>query len=115
MNCCCNRIGEDRCPSAVNDVVLDDGRRGLDPEPEGAVGCPCIDEVVSQTSMDKLKSWEQHKFNRVFVGDDWKGTEKWNNIEKQLSEVGVEVVYFPYTKGTSSTLLKSFLAKNLKQ
>ena len=45
----------------------------------------------------------------MFVGDDWKGTEKWNKIEAELAQVGAKVVYFPYTKGTSSTLINETL------
>lgn len=70
-----------------------------------------VDEVVPQTSMDKLAAWNEYHFNVMFVGDDWKGTPKWNEIEEQMRSVGVNVVYFPYTKGTSSTLLNETLEK----
>ena len=49
----------------------------------------------------------------MFVGDDWKGTEKWLQYEKEFSAVGVEIVYFPYTKGVSSTLINNTL-RNLR-
>ena len=45
----------------------------------------------------------------MFVGDDWHNTEKWQEIERQLQDVGVRIVYFPYTKGVSSTLLNKML------
>ena len=35
--------------------------------------------------------------------------EKWNKIETELKTVGAKVVYFPYTKGTSSTLINNTL------
>lgn len=70
-----------------------------------------VDEVVSQNTMDKFAAWEKYKFHKMFVGSDWKGTEKWNALEKDFSNVGVEIVYFPYTKSTSSTFLKSVLTK----
>ena len=47
----------------------------------------------------------------MFVGDDWKGSPLFNEVEKKFRAVGVEVVYFPYTKGTSSTILKETLSK----
>lgn len=50
-------------------------------------------------------------FNKMFVGDDWKGSALFNAVEKRFGDVGVEVVYFPYTKGTSSTILKETLAR----
>jgi len=68
-----------------------------------------VDEVVTQEDMDKLGAWKKYHFNKMFVGDDWKGTEKWNKIESALREVGAEVIYFPYTKGTSSTLINQTL------
>jgi len=61
--------------------------------------------------MDKIKAWDQYRFDVVFVGDDWKGTEKWDIIESEFKRRNVDVVYFPYTKGTSSTLLNSVLIK----
>jgi len=70
-----------------------------------------VDKVVPQVSMDKLQAWKEYHFDVMFVGDDWKGTEKWNAYEKQFEELGVEIVYFPYTKGTSSTLLNEVLLK----
>jgi glycerol-3-phosphate cytidylyltransferase len=72
-----------------------------------------VDSVVPQKNMDKFKAWENLKFDIIFVGDDWKGTEKWNNYERQFKEVGVKIVYFPYTKTTSSTLLSNFLSQNI--
>lgn len=70
-----------------------------------------VDKVVPQENMNKMEAWEKLKFNVMFVGDDWKGTEKWNQFEREFSEVGVDIVYFPYTKGTSSTLLRNVLNK----
>ena len=61
--------------------------------------------------MDKFEAWKKLKFDIMFVGDDWYNTEKWNNFEKQFQEVGVKIIYFPYTKGTSSTLINEALLK----
>lgn len=68
-----------------------------------------VDEVVPQTNMDKFQAWEKLKFNAIFHGDDWKGSNMYDQIEKRFTEVGVEMVYLPYTKGTSSTLLVDVL------
>ncbi len=65
-----------------------------------------VDEVVTQTSLDKFEAWKKLKFNAFFVGDDWKGTPKYIELEKQFAEVGVDLVYFPYTQGISSTVLR---------
>ncbi len=69
----------------------------------------CVDVAVPQTSMDKFEAWKKLGFDIMFVGDDWYGTDKWKDLEKQFSEVGVRILYFPYTKGTSSTLINETL------
>jgi glycerol-3-phosphate cytidylyltransferase len=70
-----------------------------------------VDKVVPQETMNKMEAWEELGFQKMFVGDDWKGSEKWNQLEKDFQTVGVEIVYFPYTKHTSSTLLREALEK----
>lgn len=69
-----------------------------------------VDRVVPQTSRDKLAAWKEHRFDKMFVGDDWKGTPLWLELEEKFRPLGVEIVYFPYTQGTSSTFLKQTLA-----
>jgi glycerol-3-phosphate cytidylyltransferase len=46
----------------------------------------------------------------IFKGDDWRGTPKGDRLERDFATVGVEVVYFPYTVHTSSTLLRRALS-----
>ena len=68
-----------------------------------------VDAVVPQYSMDKYEAWQKKKFDVMFVGDDWHNTPKWKTIEEKLATEGVKTIYFPYTKGTSSTLLNAIL------
>jgi len=70
-----------------------------------------VDSVVSQENMDKFEMWKKLKYDVMFVGDDWYASDKWEELEKQFKEVGVRIVFFPYTKGTSSTLLNATLKK----
>lgn len=70
-----------------------------------------VDAVIPQETLDKFETWKKLKFDVLFVGDDWYQTEKWNEYERQFAEVGVRIVYFPYTKGTSSTILNDVLQK----
>ncbi len=72
-----------------------------------------VDEVVAQESMDKMAAWEKLRFDVMFVGSDWKGTPEWNEYEKQFAKVGVDIVYFPYTAGTSSTKIRKIINKKL--
>lgn len=68
-----------------------------------------VDMVVPKTDIDNLSAFEELKFNVFFKGDDWKGTEKGRKLEENFAKLGVSVVYFPYTGGTSSTKLKAVL------
>lgn len=65
-----------------------------------------VDRAEINRFRDKLKLWELYHFDVVFIGDDWKGTDRWNNFEKILAEYGVDVVYVPYTKGISTTEIR---------
>jgi glycerol-3-phosphate cytidylyltransferase-like family protein len=73
--------------------------------------CRYVDVAVPQTKLDKLKAWDHYKYHTLFVGDDWHGDATWQSTEKQLSDVGVKVVYLPYTRSTSSTLINEVLEK----
>ena len=68
-----------------------------------------VDEVVPQVDRDKYGAWERVGFNRMFVGDDWKGSPLFAELEERFKQVGVDIVYFPYTQGTSSTVLREKL------
>lgn len=65
-----------------------------------------VDEVVVQDSMDKFAALDKWRFDVMFVGDDWRGTPTWNQLEVDMAARGVKLVYFPYTKHTSSTMLR---------
>ncbi len=55
--------------------------------------------------------WNKLKFDILFVGDDWYQSEKWEKIESDFKKVGVKTIFFPYTKGISSTKINSVLEK----
>ena len=68
-----------------------------------------VDDVHIEASPSKLEAWHEVGFTHFFKGDDWRGTEKGRLLEQQFAEVGVEIVYFPYTVHTSSTALRRAL------
>jgi len=78
-----------------------------------------VDVAVAQVNRDKLEAWNRYKFQRMFVGDDWFKSDKWKGLDKEFEERGVEIVYFPYTQSTSSTMITNTLidlrAKALKK
>lgn len=65
-----------------------------------------VDEVVPQINRDKYSAWEEVQFDVMFVGDDWKGNRLFEELELKFKAIGVDIVYFPYTQGTSSTILR---------
>ena len=71
----------------------------------------CVDQAVPQTSMNKMEAWKKYHFNALFHGSDWKGSDMYNKMIKEFSEVGVDVVFLPHTDGISSTLLSEVLHK----
>lgn len=69
-----------------------------------------VDEVVKNETRSKMEAWKKLHFDVAFIGDDWKGTEVWNKIEKELKSVGCDVIYIPYTQGISTTQLREKLS-----
>lgn len=68
-----------------------------------------VDAAVPQNDMDKLTACKKLGASILFVGDDWYETEKWQEYEKQFKENDIKIVYFPYTKGVSSTTISTAL------
>ena len=100
----------------VDELVAYKGKKAFIPYEERAAiveAIKYVDKVVPQTSMDKMEAWNNLHFHKMFVGDDWKGTDTWNHWEEEFAKVGVEIVYFPYTAKTSSSELREAL-KSLK-
>lgn len=67
-----------------------------------------VDKVV-QSCPEDSDAWNLWHYNKLFVGSDYKGTERFNNYERFFADKNVEIVYFPYTKGTSSTQIRNVL------
>lgn len=70
-----------------------------------------VDEVVPQVNRDKIAAYDKYKFDVMFVGDDWKGSDVFEKVDAYMHERGGCVEYIPYTKNVSSTLLKEVLNK----
>ena len=109
----------ERCDHLVVGVVTDDAlfqAKGkhpvvpLEERTEVVRHLDLVDEVTTDFSSDKLEVWSRVRFDVLFKGDDWRGTAKGLKLEADMASVGVEVLYFPYTAHTSSTLLRSLIA-----
>ena len=73
--------------------------------------CKYVDLAVPQNNMNKIASYKRYKFDVMFVGDDWYNTKKWTEIEEGFKKFKVKIIYFPYTKTTSSTKINITLNK----
>lgn len=73
--------------------------------------CKYVDKVVDSCREDS-DAWDLWHYDRLFVGSDYKGTERFNRYEKYFKDKDVEIIYFPYTKGTSSTQIRNAIANN---
>lgn len=68
--------------------------------------CKYVDKVVDSCRED-ADEWDLWHYDRLFVGSDYKGTERFKRYEEYFKDKGVEIVYFPYTKSTSSTQIRN--------
>ena len=73
-----------------------------------------VDKVVPQTDRDKFTAFQKLNFDVLFVGDDWKGTPFWMDLEKRLNKVDVDVIYLSYTKSISSSELVKKINLNIR-
>ncbi len=96
----------------VDELVSYKGKRAMIPfedRIEIVRSCKYVDAAVPQYDMDKLAACKKLGATIMFVGDDWYGTDKWQEFEKQFAAEGIRIVYFPYTKGISSTQIQKAL------
>lgn len=107
-----------QCDYLIAGVVSDGvaleqkGRLPVVPQEERlavTAGMRFVDEAVMEWTSDKLHTWSLVGFDVIYKGDDWKGSAKWTRLERDFAQVGVRVVYLPYTRHTSSTLLRELI------
>ena len=70
-----------------------------------------VDEVIATDTLDKTKIWEKVHFDEIYIGDDWKGNERWEKTGKEMEQLGAKLVFLPYTMDTSSTMLREKLTQ----
>ena len=75
----------------------------------------CVDEVILCNSLTKMTVWNEIHFDAIFIGDDWKGNERWKQTEIDLAKVGADVVYLKHTQGISSSLLRPLENGKIKE
>lgn len=60
----------------------------------------------------RREAWETLHFDVLFHGSDWQNSDMYRKIVLDFERRGVDVVFFPYTTGVSSTELTN-LIKNI--
>ena len=75
--------------------------------------CKYVDKVVDSCREDS-DAWYEWHYDRLFVGSDYKGTERFNRYEDFFKDKGVEIIYFPYTQSTSSTIIRNAVLNKTK-
>lgn len=71
-----------------------------------------VDEVIQSLPEDN-EVYNVINYDFLFVGSDYKDSERFNRYEEYFSDKGVKIIYFPYTKGTSSTKLRTMIDKKI--
>lgn len=69
-----------------------------------------VDRVMPSLPEDS-DAYDIVKYDYLFVGSDYKGTNRFKRYEEFFKDKDVEIIYLPYTSGTSSTELRSALKK----
>lgn len=99
---------------SIDSLVLYKGKKPVIPfeqRIEVVRSCKYVDLAVPQENMDKVDAYRRYKFDIMFVGDDWYQTNKWEELERQFADLNVKIIYFPYTKNVSTTLINQTLEK----
>lgn len=97
----------------VDELVTYKGKHSMipfDDRIEIVRSCKYVDAAIPQYDMDKLSACKKLGASYLFVGDDWYGTEKWVSYEQEFNAAGIQIVYFPYTRGISSTKITEALS-----
>jgi glycerol-3-phosphate cytidylyltransferase len=74
-----------------------------------------VDDAVAEDVPQKLQMWDRLRFDVIIKGDDWKGTPRGDRLEAEFADVGIDVAYVPYTRRTSSTMLRQVLLREIEE
>jgi glycerol-3-phosphate cytidylyltransferase len=77
-----------------------------------------VDEVIKVDIEPDGKTTDYDvrlKVDRVFIGDDHKNDPEWTGLIRNKRTTGGHVVFFPYTKTTSSTKLRIVLDDKINE
>jgi len=115
---------KEQCEYLIVGVVTDEGvRKNKKVEPfipfeeriEMVRSCRYVDEAVEiPTNYANMKdAYRLHQFDVLFSGSDYENDQAWLMGKAFLEKHGADLVFFPYTEGTSSTKIKAMIEKSL--
>ena len=77
-----------------------------------------VDEVVllkTGKEVSRLHEWHKRPFDCFFSGDDYAGNSYWAWEKEELKKLGADMVFFPYTKNRSSSMIRRELQEKGKK
>lgn len=81
-----------------------------------------VDMAIITDEYDKLKAIEHVKglcgnaFDAIFVGSDWRGSSNWENFQKKLAPMGIDVVFTERPEnGISTTKIDKSKRMNIER
>ena len=79
--------------------------------------CKYVDEAVEiPTNFGNTRdAYAIYHFDCMFTGDDHADSPHWQGEKKFLEEHGAEMIFFPYTQGTSSTMLQGLILADIEK
>lgn len=115
---------KEQCEYLIVGVVTDEGvRKNKKVEPfipfeeriEMVRSCRYVDEAVEiPTNYANMKdAYRMHRFDVLFSGSDYENDQAWLMGKAFLEKHGADLVFFPYTEGTSSTKIKAMIERSL--
>lgn len=73
-----------------------------------------VDRAELSDEKRDLGAFDKYGFDVLFISEDHRGKEYYNNLEKTMRAKGVEVIYIPYTKRISSTKIRETMKDERK-
>lgn len=115
---------KEQCDYLIVGVVTDEGVRKykktvpfipFEERLELVSSCKYVDEAVEipLNYSGTRDAFRMYHFDCQFSGSDYKDNPDWLADKEFLEKHGAEMVFFPYTEGTSSTKIKSLIQQKL--
>ena len=79
--------------------------------------CKYVDRVIRLTkeNTNALEVWKELRYGCLFSGNDHENDPYWIRLQNQLRSIGSNLEFFPYTKGTSSTMLQNIIKNEVEK